>query len=35
MILGKGFAHVVSSFNVMGHQCNDSLSAETLMMLIS
>ncbi len=33
MILGKGFAHVVSSFNVMGHQCNDSLSAETLMML--
>ncbi|MDP1933221.1 MAG: DUF6351 family protein [Gammaproteobacteria bacterium] len=33
MILGKGFAHVVSSFNVMGHQCNDNLSAETLMML--
>ncbi len=33
LILGKGFAHVVSSFNVMGHQCNDSLSAETLMML--
>ncbi|MES3007586.1 MAG: DUF6351 family protein [Pseudomonadota bacterium] len=33
MILGKGFAHVVSSFNVMGHQCNDSLSGETLMML--
>lgn len=33
MILGKGFAHVVSSFNVMGHQCNDSLSAETLMIL--
>ena len=33
MILSKGFAHVVSSFNVMGHQCNDSLSAETLMML--
>lgn len=33
MVLGKGFAHVVSSFNVMGHQCNDNLSAETLMML--
>ena len=33
LVLGKGFAHVVSSFNVMGHQCNDALSAETLMML--
>jgi len=33
MVLGKGFAHAVSSFNVMGHQCNDALSAETLMML--
>jgi len=32
-VLSKGFAHMVSSFNVMGHQCNDSLSAETLMML--
>lgn len=32
-VLGKGFAHMVSSFNVMGHQCNDNLSAETLMML--
>ncbi len=32
-VLGKGFAHIVSSFNVMGHQCNDNLSAETLMML--
>ena len=33
LVLGKGFAHMVSSFNVMGHQCNDALSAETLMML--
>jgi len=33
LVLGKGFAHVVSSFNMMGHQCNDALSAETLMML--
>lgn len=33
LVLGKGFAHAVSSFNVMGHQCNDALSAETLMML--
>ena len=32
-VLSKGFAHMVSSFNVMGHQCNDNLSAETLMML--
>ncbi len=32
-ILAQGFAHMVSSFNVMGHQCNDNLSAETLMML--
>ncbi len=32
-VLEKGFAHIVSSFNVMGHQCNDNLSAETLMML--
>lgn len=32
-VLAKGFAHMLSSFNVMGHQCNDSLSAETLMML--
>lgn len=33
LVLSKGFAHAVSSFNVMGHQCNDALSAETLMML--
>lgn len=32
-VLARGFAHMVSSFNVMGHQCNDNLSAETLMML--
>lgn len=32
-VLAKGFAHMVSSFNVMGHQCNDNLSAETVMML--
>ncbi len=32
-ILQRGFAHIVSSFNVMGLQCNDALSAETLMML--
>ena len=32
-VLVKGFAHMVSSFNVMGHQCNDNLSAETVMML--
>ena len=32
-VLERGFAHMVSSFNVMGHQCNDNLSAETLMML--
>jgi len=32
-VLASGFAHMVSSFNVMGHQCNDNLSAETLMML--
>ncbi len=32
-VLAKGFAHMLSSFNVMGHQCNDNLSAETLMML--
>jgi len=33
MLLSKGFAHLVSSFNVMGHQCNDVLGAETLMLL--
>lgn len=32
-VLANGFAHMLSSFNVMGHQCNDNLSAETLMML--
>ena len=32
-VLTRGFAHMTSSFNVMGHQCNDNLSAETLMML--
>jgi hypothetical protein len=33
LLLSKGFAHLVSSFNVMGHQCNDALAAETLMLL--
>ncbi len=32
-LLGEGFAHVVSSFMVMGHQCNDVLAAETTMLL--
>jgi hypothetical protein len=32
-LLGTGFAHVVSSFMVMGHQCNDVLAAETTMLL--
>lgn len=32
-LLGAGFAHVVSSFMVMGHQCNDVLAAETTMLL--
>jgi hypothetical protein len=32
-LLGKGFAHGVSSFMVMGHQCNDVLAAETTMLL--
>lgn len=32
-VLAAGFAHMVSSFNVLDNQCNDSLSAETLMML--
>jgi hypothetical protein len=33
LLLSKGFAHLVSSFNVMGHQCNDVVGAETLMLL--
>jgi hypothetical protein len=32
-LLGAGFAHAVSSFMVMGHQCNDVLAAETTMLL--
>lgn len=32
-ILRRGFAHVVSSFTGTGLPCNDSLAAETLMML--
>ncbi len=33
MVLSRGFAHALSSMNVMGHRCNDNLSAETLMMV--
>ncbi|MEX2131055.1 MAG: DUF6351 family protein [Pseudohongiellaceae bacterium] len=31
--LSRGYAHALSSMNVMGHRCNDVLSAETLMMI--
>lgn len=32
-LLGAGFAHAVSSFMMLGHQCNDVLAAETTMLL--
>lgn len=33
LYLSRGFAHMVSSLNVLGLQCNDHLSGETFMML--